>query len=202
MITFVTSALRGPILLIRWVLGESSFGNDSHFSKHARQQYSLRHCQAHRRRRDWTTAILLGDDLLDKTTLKGQMWTSVGCPILGLHWVWDRYLYGFGLRSWAGWKSKPWAILLTHVLGPKWAWVLWAHTLAPLWFMFGFSGTNQGTGKAAVTRTIQRAHFEMIPEINKCISQKAHCIWPSISAAIIAYRFANRGARVSYLWYS
>ena len=118
------------------------------------------------------------------------------------NWVWARNLYGFGLRYWAGWKSRPWAILLTHVLGPKWAWVIQARTLASPWFVFGFSRTNQGTRKVAVTHTTQRAYFGMIPEINKCISQKAHCVWPPLLAAIIACCFTNRGAYVSFLWYS
>ena len=40
------------IVNFKWILGESGFGNGSHFSRHARRQYSLRDCLAHRRRGD------------------------------------------------------------------------------------------------------------------------------------------------------
>ena len=41
MITFTISAMRGPILLMEsGLLGESDFGNGSHFSRCARHRYS------------------------------------------------------------------------------------------------------------------------------------------------------------------
>ena len=54
------------IVNFKWVLGESGFGNGFHFSRHAQQRYSLRHCWVHKQRRDWTTAVLLSGDLPDK----------------------------------------------------------------------------------------------------------------------------------------
>ena len=41
MITFSISAMRGPMLLmVSGLLGESGFGNGSHFSRYARHRYS------------------------------------------------------------------------------------------------------------------------------------------------------------------
>ena len=49
MITFSISATRGPMLLmVSGLLGESGFGNGSHFSKRARHRYSQRFAELSR----------------------------------------------------------------------------------------------------------------------------------------------------------
>ena len=73
MITFAISAMKGPILLIvSGHLGESGFGNESHFSKCAQQRYSLSHCRARKRWCDRKTTILLGDNMLSKDHMARQ----------------------------------------------------------------------------------------------------------------------------------
>ena len=73
MITFAISAKRGPMsLIVRVFLGESGFGNGSHFSRCARQQYPLRHCRACKWWCDRTIAILLRDDMPNKDHMARQ----------------------------------------------------------------------------------------------------------------------------------
>ena len=73
MITLAISAIRGPMLLIvSGRLGESGFGNGSHFNRCAWQRYSLRHCRERKRWCDQKTAILLGDDMPSKDHIGRQ----------------------------------------------------------------------------------------------------------------------------------
>ena len=73
MITFAISAMRGPMsLIVRGFLGESGFGNGSHFSRCAQQQYPLRHYRACKWWCDRTIAILLGDDMSNKDHMARQ----------------------------------------------------------------------------------------------------------------------------------
>ena len=70
MITFSISAIRGPMLLmVSGLLGESSFGNGSHFSRCAQHRYSQgfvelpRNCNAEKLRSllgEWLTGYGLG----------------------------------------------------------------------------------------------------------------------------------------------
>ena len=73
MITFPISAMRGPMsLIVSGILGESGFGNGSHFRRCARQRYSLRHCRACKQWCDRITAIFLEDDMLNKDHMARQ----------------------------------------------------------------------------------------------------------------------------------
>lgn len=73
MITLKTSAMCGPMsLIVSGHLGESGFGNGSHYSKCAWRRYSLRHCWANTGRCGRTTTTLLGGDLPSKDNVAGQ----------------------------------------------------------------------------------------------------------------------------------
>ena len=141
MITFAISAMEGPMsLIVSGHLGENGFGNGSHFSRCARQRYSLRHCRACKRWCDRTTAILLGDDIPNKDQWQVNMWAIINCPLLRPFEqlsTWTHSFCGFGMGSWAEWRLGPCAILLIHGPRPKWTWTSWGRTLAPPWFVLG-----------------------------------------------------------------
>ena len=83
MITFAISAMRGLMsLIVNGRLGESGFGNGSHFSRCSWQRYSLRHCWACKRWCDQTIAILLEDDIPNKDHIASQdvSWHRLPAP--------------------------------------------------------------------------------------------------------------------------
>ena len=67
--TSKVSAIGGPMsLIVSGCLGESGFGNSSHFSRYAQQQYLARHCRAYKRWCPRVLSYLLG------------MWFAEQCP--------------------------------------------------------------------------------------------------------------------------